>query len=100
FHQVWFSPSPLAGEGWGGGDSATPSPLAGEGWGGGDFFTAVQGEVLAHQPDGDGLTGREVLAARDRLPEAPQVTARQRAGAGVLEVGVLDLSHRSPSRGC
>ena len=35
---------------------------------------------------GTAWPGREVLGAVDRLPEQPQVAARQRPGAGVREV--------------
>src|SRR5205814_972423 len=49
-------------------------------------LTAIEGELLAHDRDRFGVAGREVAGEIDRLPEAAQVAAGQRAGPGVDEV--------------
>src|SRR5262249_7047325 len=53
---------------------------------------AVQGEVLAHQPDGHRVSGQEVLRQGDWLPEPAHESAGQGFGAGGAEDVVAGLA--------
>src|SRR5579885_3308238 len=52
-------------------------------------LAAIEGEVFAHDADGHGAAGRQLLRHIDRMPEPAEVASHQSAGPRVDEVTVV-----------